>query len=126
MNDAVEPVRSSSPGPNPRSFSVWLKAMAEFAGVAEPSALHSFLMEHGCQCTKESVAAWLAGKEPTFEKSRDIIKAFHLGFPDREVWAEYKRFVRGEPFMQAPAGSGDKETLEQILHQTGLPPGLAD
>lgn len=111
-----------------RRFSVWLKVMAEHAGVAEPSQLHAFLLEHGCQCTREAAGEWLGGTDPSYEKSRDIIRAFHSAFPELEVWEEYRRFVKGEPFMQ---GTGSRpshigETLEQILKDTGLPPGLPD
>lgn len=117
----------SSPPPDKRRFSSWLKVMAEYAGVTEPSRLHTFLLDHGCQCTQDSAADWLAGGDPSFEKSRDIIKAFHLAFPDIEVWEQYKRFVRGEPYMQLePESTKARETLEDILQRSGLPPGLTD
>lgn len=117
---------SSAQEAGSRSFSVWLKAMAEYAGVADASSLHAFLLAQGCLCTRESTADWLSGKDPSYEKSRDIIKAFHTAFPDLEVWQEYKRFVNGEPYLQSKGGSGAGETLEQILKQSGLPPGLQD
>lgn len=110
------------------SFTVWLKTMAEHARVADPASLHRFLMEHACHCTRESAAEWLSGRDPSPEKSRDIIKAFHSAFPDLDVWEEYKRFVRGEPYMQGKRSRSSQidQTLDEILQQSGLPPGLTE
>lgn len=123
--DGDEP---ATPESDSRRFSVWLKVMAEHADVTEASQLHAFLLEHGCQCTREAAGEWLSGTDPSFEKSRDIIRAFHMAFPELEVWEEYRRFVKGEPYMQETGSrpSHIGETLEQILKDTGLPPGLLD
>lgn len=122
----MEQETSSGGKPVSPPFSAWLKVMAKYAEVDEPSRLNVFLVQHGCQCTREGVAEWLSGSEPSYEKSRDIIKAFHLAFPDLEVWEHYRRFVKGEPFMQNEEMGSIQETLEQILQRSGLPPGLKD
>jgi len=115
--------------PEPRPFSVWLSAIAEHAGVSEPTALQRFLQRAACHCTEENAEEWLKGTTvPGFDKARDIIRAFHTALPDIEVWEEYRLFVKGEPFLQGKRArpSYIDETLDQMLSQTGLPPGLPD
>jgi len=115
--------------PEPPPFSAWLSAMASHAGVAEPAALQAFLQGQACHCTEQNAEEWLKGTSvPGFDKTRDIIRAFHNSLPDIEVWEEYRLFVKGEPFLQGRRArpSYIDETLNQMLSQTELPPGLPD
>ena len=115
--------------PEALPFSAFLSAIAAHAGVADPAALSAFLQRRACHCTEENAEEWLSGAgQPGFDKTRDIIRAFHTALPDIEVWEEYRLFVKGEPFLQGKRARASyiDETLDQMLSQTGLPPGLPD
>ncbi|MGI8523900.1 MAG: hypothetical protein ACR2K3_11420 [Nocardioides sp.] len=107
-------------------FKEWLEPMALRAGAETPEKLHTLLLANNCHCTMEAVSAWLVGVQPSFTKTRDIIKAFHKALPDVEVWEQYKLFTEGQPFLQPKSDRMNEieADFEKMLKQTGLPPPL--
>lgn len=119
---------SVNPANSKPSFSTWLTAIAKEGGVDSAQELQDLLMQQDCHCTLEDAADWLQGvSEPSYEKTRDIIKALHNAFPEIEVWAEYRNFVEGRPFLEQQSGLAAEveATLEAIVKQGGLPPPLS-
>ncbi|MGH2773327.1 MAG: hypothetical protein ACRDIU_09360 [Actinomycetota bacterium] len=114
--------------PKPK-FVEWLRAMADVANASSPAELQHLLLANNCHCTLEQATEWLQGTgEPTFDKTRDIIKAFYAALPGVEVWEEYRNFTLGKPFLQDvdKKSAALEEKLEDILRGSGLPPPLSD
>lgn len=111
-----------------QSFSVWLTSITKAGGIDSAQELQKLLLQHDCHCTLEDAANWLQGAaEPSYEKTRDIIKSLYDALPQIEVWREYRRFVEGKPFLEEQTGLASEvtATLEAIAKQGGLPPPLA-
>jgi len=122
-------LQTTKPG-DKEDFHVWLRSIAVVAGADAPAKLERLLQEQGCHCTTENAEEWLSGKsQPSYEKKRDIIKAFYAALPEVDVWEEYRLFVRGEPFFQGQKQRPSQmdASLAQMLQESGgLPPGLLD
>ena len=112
--------------PKPK-FVEWLRRMADIANASSPAELQHLLLANNCHCTLEQTTQWLEGtSEPTFDKTRDIIKTFYAALPGVEVWEEYRNFTLGKPFLQNVnrKSAALQERLEDIIKASGLPPPL--
>jgi len=113
-----------------KDFHVWLKAIAGVAGADTPAKLERLLQNQACHCTTDNAEEWLSGTtQPSYEKERDIIKAFYAALPEVDVWEEYRLFVKGEPFFQGQrqrASQMDASLAQMLKESGGLPPGLLD